>query len=147
MHGPCGDDAGQEIVTRYLAKNGNELRVFLSKVNAPSNKNYRGNIYKSLSNNSVDKYAAKPNIISEYSIDNAWGRFDINAESASYFSKTLSGNKTEITYYGDWNDYYTCEYKNVNIDGLLDLTDDQIRQQLGVNLDHLTMILLQGMQQ
>ena len=42
-----------------------------------------------------------------------------------------------MSHYGDWNAYSTYEYGNVQIDYILDLTDDAVRQKLGTEFDHL----------
>ena len=65
-------------------------------------------------------------------------RYSQPGEGGLYFSKTQSGNVTEISHYGNISNYKTYEYTNVKISNMLDLTDDAVRQQLGVDLDLLT---------
>jgi hypothetical protein len=54
-----------------------------------------------------------------------------------YLSKDISGNKTEITHYGNWEDYNTYKFSNVEVTNLLDLTDDAVRKQLKVDFNQL----------
>ncbi|MDR0661369.1 MAG: hypothetical protein LBG19_11415 [Prevotellaceae bacterium] len=72
----------------------------------------------------------------------SWGRYDHKeGENAMYLSKTLPGNKTELVpHYGRWDEYNTYKFDNVSIGNLLDLTDDAVRQKVGVNLDAITKI-------
>lgn len=130
-----------------LADSGDELRAFLKIItNNPSSVPYSGNIYRSLSINAVDNFGAQPHIISDYSVQKAWGRYDLpepvlgegGGEGALYCSQTLSGNQTEITHYGNWQDFHTYEYTNVNLDNLLDLTNPVVRQEIGVDFELLT---------
>jgi RES domain-containing protein len=66
-------------------------------------------------------------------------RYSRPGEGGLYLSKTQSGNVTEISHYGDISNYTTYEYPGVQIDNMLDLTDDAVRQQLAVDFDILTM--------
>jgi RES domain-containing protein len=125
---------------RFIANTGIDLKIFLKNVvNKPIGKTYNGKFYKSVSKNAELNYNAKPDIISQHSIDEAWGRYDVQGESAMYYSKTFNGNQTEMSHYGDWNSYSTYEFSNVQIDNLLDLTDDIVRQSLGTEFDKLVL--------
>ncbi|MFK8267162.1 RES domain-containing protein [Capnocytophaga cynodegmi] len=125
--------------TRFIVKTEEELKAYLETLSdLPKGVTYNGSIYRSLSKNAIDNYGAVPNQISDYSVDNAWGRYDLQGEAALYCSETLSGNKTEIMYYANkygqkWEDYFTYEYNNITITNMLDLTDDLVRQKLGIN--------------
>lgn len=56
-----------------------------------------------------------------------------------YYSKTLTGNQTEMSVYGDWNSYSTYEFNNVQINNMLDLTDPSIIEQLGSEFNKLVL--------
>lgn len=124
---------------RYIARTGEELKKYLDElVDIPAGVTYNGKIYRSISKNAVENYGAVPNEISDFSIDKAWGRYDLQGEGALYCSAKLNGNKTEIMYYANkfgqkWEDYLTYEYNNINIPNMLDLTNDAVRQKLGVD--------------
>jgi RES domain-containing protein len=110
----------------------------------PLPNNYSGNLYKSVSKDSEIRYGAKPDEISDFSIEEAWGRYDTKGEGAMYYSKTFEGNKTEMSFYNkDWDAYSTYEYRNINMDNLLDLTDDVTRQKLGIQSEDLVRDALQ----
>jgi len=122
-----------------LAKSGSELKdILVSLVKKPNGKDYTGKLYKSVSKTGENSYGAKPDIISEYSIEEAWGRYDLKGESAMYYSETFDGNQAEMSHYGNWADYSTYEFSNVTIQNVLDLTDFEVRKQLSVVLDYLT---------
>lgn len=125
---------------RYVANAGPELKSYLNSIiNKPIGKTYNGKFYKSVGKNSELMHNAKPNIISEYSIEEAWGRYDTQGESGMYYSQTLTGNQTEMSFYSDWNSFSTYEYSNVQIDNMLDLTDDIVRQELGTEFNKLVL--------
>ncbi|MEM6319985.1 MAG: hypothetical protein AAF960_20095 [Bacteroidota bacterium] len=133
--------------TNFTTSSGIELKQFLRIIlDNPPNIPYHGSIYRSLSINSVNIHGARPHIISDYSVQNAWGRYDLpssptnGGEGALYCSKTLSGNETEITHYGDWLDFHTYEYTNISLSNLLDLTNSSVRKQLGVDFNLLTRV-------
>jgi hypothetical protein len=68
-------------------------------------------------------------------VDNLWQRYDIQGQQALYFGETTDGNKTEISYYGDWEKgYQVWQWDNIQIDNLLDLTDTKNLEILGVTL-------------
>ncbi len=58
-----------------------------------------------------------------------------------YLSKTVTGNQTELSAYGQWTDFSTYKFENVQATNLLDLTDDAVRQQLGTQFDDLVRTL------
>jgi len=123
---------------RFIANSGVELKTFLDDlVTLPAGKPYSDKIYKSVSKNAELTHNAKPDIISEYSIEEAWGRYDLQGESGMYYSKTLVGNQTEMSVYGDWNAYSTYEFNNVQINNMLDLTDPSTIEQLGSEFNKL----------
>ncbi|MBO6533488.1 MAG: hypothetical protein JJ967_10545 [Muricauda sp.] len=127
-------------VGRFVAKSGTELKIYLDNIAViPAGKKYNGNFYKSVSKNAELTHNARPDIISEFSIEEAWGRYDLQGESGMYYSKTLNGNQTEMSNYGDWNSYSTYEFTNVEIDNMLDLTDDTVIKQLGTEFNKLVL--------
>lgn len=118
---------------------GLELRTYLSKItNKPLGKSYNGDLYRSLSISSEQDFGALPKVLTDHDIYSSWGRYDLDgAENAMYFSKTLSGNQTEITYYDSWTKFSTYKFSSINTNNLLDLTDDVVRKQLGTQFDDL----------
>ena len=122
-----------EAGARFIAKSGDELKTFLNGItDLPAGKTYNGNLYRSIGNqynNPLEIHAGAIN--SNY-------RYSKPGEGGLYLSKTQSGNVTEISHYGDISGYKTYEYANVQIDNMLDLTDDVVRQKLGVDFDLLT---------
>lgn len=127
-----------QATERFIANTGTELKSYLSAlVDKPLGKTYSGNLYKSVNKQSESLYNAKPDVISEYSIEEAWGRYDTQGESAMYYSETMDGNQIEMSHYGEWNSYSTYEYGSIHVDNVLDLTNGEIRQQLGTEFDKL----------
>jgi RES domain-containing protein len=118
----------------FVASSGVELVTYLDDLVAlPAGKTYNGNMYRSINsqyNNPLDIHPGA--ISSNY-------RYSRPGEGGLYLSKTQSGNVTEISHYGDISNYTTYEYPGVQIDNMLDLTDDAVRQQLAVDFDILTM--------
>lgn len=69
-------------------------------------------------------------------VEDSWQRYDIKGQKALYFGETIAGNKTEISYYGDWvKGYQVWEWSDIVIDNLLDLTDAKNLEILGVTLE------------
>ncbi len=70
------------------------------------------------------------------------GRYDLDGEeNAMYLSKTVTGNETEmVPHYGAWTDYSTYTFSNIQVDNLLDLTDPNLRNLIGVDFDMLTKV-------
>lgn len=125
---------------RFVAKTGVELKAYLTTIaTKPLAKNYKCKFFKSVSKNAELNHNAKPNVISEYSIEEAWGRYDTQGESGMYYSESFEGNKTEMSHYNDWNSFSTYEYAEVNVRDILDLTDDQVRQKLGTDVNSLVL--------
>jgi hypothetical protein len=133
----------------FLGDNEVELSHFLKVIlDKPSGTPYSGDIYRSLSISVVDDpiINAVPHEISDWSVQYAWGRYDLpsaivdGGEGALYCGTSLPGNHTEMTHYNDWLYFYTYEYTNVNISNLLDLTDPAVRQQVGVDFSLLTRV-------
>ncbi len=118
---------------RFIAKSGVELKTFLNGItDLPAGVTYKGKMYRSIGNqynNPLEIHLGA--VSSNY-------RYSRPGEGGLYLSKTRSGNVTEISHYGDISTYKTYEYSNVQIDNMLDLTDDVVRQQLGVDFDLLT---------
>jgi RES domain-containing protein len=81
--------------------------------------------------------------MTDHHIYSSWGRYDLpGEENAMYLSKTLAGNQTELVpHYGEWSDFSIYKYSNIQADNLLDLTNDAILQQLGLEFDQLTKVL------
>jgi hypothetical protein len=118
---------------RFIARSGSELETWLNKLyKFPKGVVYKGNLYRS-----IGKQYNNPLEIHQGSI-NANYRYSKPGEGGLYFSKSLSGNITEITTYGDLKNYKTYEYIDIKIDNMLDLTDDLVLKELGVNFDLLT---------
>ena len=121
-----------------FATSGAELKSYLNSITVkPLGKVFTGKIYRSLSKNTVENYGALPNQISDFSIENAWGRYNLQGEGALYCSETLNGNKTEIMFYADkngqqWKDYFTYEFNNVHVENMLDLMDKTVLQKLAI---------------
>ncbi len=133
-----------EVGGRFIAKTGIELRAFLTKLtNKPVGKSYNGDLIRSLSKSSEINFGALPDQMTDHYIYSSWGRYDLpGAENAMYLSKTVAGNQTELVpHYGVWNDFSTYKYVNIQVDNLLDLTDDAIRLQLGTEFQQLTKVL------
>jgi hypothetical protein len=125
---------------RHIAQTEQQLINHLNSLeNIPPSKIYSGNIYKSISKNAEIHFNAQPHIISEHSIEESWGRYDLQTESAMYYSKSLIGNQTEMSHYGSWSSYSTYEFNNVQITNILDLTDDANLIELGSEFLHLVL--------
>ncbi|WP_421892916.1 hypothetical protein [Marinoscillum sp.] len=112
-------------------------------VDIPNGKSYQGDLYRSLSVNSETNYGAVPNKMTDYSFYSSWGRYDLDQqENAMYLSKEVSGNKTELVpHYGQWTEFNTYLFADVEVDNLLNLTDDAICQKLGIEFEQLTKVI------
>jgi hypothetical protein len=130
--------AANEAV-RFIAKTGAELKTHLSKLaTIPISKSYNGDLIRSLSIKSENEFKAVANKMTSDKDWSSWGRYDLDgAQNAMYLNKTVSGNQTELSAYGQWADYSTYKFENIKVDNLLDLTDDVVRQQLGTQFDDL----------
>lgn len=132
---------------RFIAKSGIELKTFLDEiVTLPVGKTHTGDVYRSLSTASETNFGALPTQMTDHNVFSSWGRYDLQGqENALYFSKTLPGNQTELVpHYGNWTDFSTYKFENVQAINLLDLSDDFVRQQLGTQLDDLIRIIDDG---
>ena len=139
LDGHFGVKVANGLGVRFIAKSGDELKTFLNGItDLPAGKTYNGNMYRSLSKSSETNFGALPDKMTDHTVYSSWGRYDLDgAENAMYLSKTALGNQTEITHYGNWLDYNTYEFENVQLDNLLDLSDDVVRQKLGTQFDDL----------
>jgi len=130
-------------VKRFVAQTAEELSEYLSTITKkPIGSTYKGNLYRSLTVNSEKNFGAVPDKMTDHNIYSSWGRYDLQGEeNAMYLSETLDGNKTELVpHYGQWTDFSTYEYADIQADNLLDLTDDMVRQQLGTSFEQLTVV-------
>jgi len=123
-----------------------ELKSYLNSINKddiPAGIIYVGDLYRSLSIISEVKFRALPKEMTDQNIFSSWGRYDLNGEeNALYLSKTLSGNQKELVpHYGEWKDYSTYKFEDVQVDNLLDLTNAAVYKKLAVNKDMLTKIV------
>lgn len=99
-------------------------------------------MYRSLSISSEINFGALPKQLTNHEIYSSWGRYDLpGEENAMYLSKTVTGNQTELVpHYGTWNDFSTYKFENIQVNNLLDITDDVVRQQLGTDFQQLVKI-------
>lgn len=128
----------------FIAKTAVELNIHLSSLpSPPPGASYTGELYRSLNLTSELNYGATPTLMNDHLIYSSWGRYDLNgAENAMYFSKTIMGNKTEIVpHYGVWEAFSTYKFSSIQIDNLLDLTNEAIRLKLGVEYEQLVKVL------
>jgi hypothetical protein len=131
------------VAGRFIASSGIELRIHLNTiVNRPTGETYAGDFYRSLSKSSEINHGALPNLMTDHHIYSSWGRYDLpGEENAMYLSKKLSENQTELVpHYGAWNDFSTYKYESIQVNNLLDITDDVVRQQLGTEFQQLVKI-------
>jgi len=117
---------------RFIAKSGTELKTYLDDlVTLPAGKTYNGQFYKSI--NTDFHPNPNPQLIDDYATLNLDHRYSKVGESGYYVSQTNTGNITEMGFTnGVPTNYKRYRYDNVSIDNMLDLTDDVVRQQLGV---------------
>lgn len=120
---------------RFIAKSGNELKTFLNGItDLPAGETYTGKFFKSV--NTDFHPTPNPQLIDDYATLNLDHRYSKVGESGYYVSKSNSGNLTEMGFTnGVPSNYARFRYDKVQIDNMLDLTDDAIRQQLGVTED------------
>ncbi|NJM14257.1 MAG: hypothetical protein HC896_01730 [Bacteroidales bacterium] len=127
----AGDLGGS--LTNFVAKSGDELAAYLNNLTTlPAGKTYKGNMCRS-----IGKQYNNPLEIHQGAIGTDY-RYSRSGEGALYLSETKTGNLTEISTYGSISNYKTYEYANIEIDNMLDLTDDAVRKKLGVDFDLLT---------
>ena len=117
---------------RFIAKSGTELKTHLDNlVSLPAGKTYNGQFYKSI--NTDFHPNPNPQLIDDYATLNLDHRYSKVGESGYYVSQTNTGNLTEMGFSnGVPTNYYRYRYDNVSINNMLDLSDDAVRQQLGI---------------
>lgn len=117
---------------RFIAKSGTELKTYLDDlVTLPAGKTYNGQFYKSI--NTDFHPHPNPQLIDDYATLKLDHRYSKSGESGYYVSQTNTGNITEMGFTnGVPSNYKRYLYDNVSIDNMLDLTDDAVRQQLGI---------------
>jgi hypothetical protein len=126
---------GVQGVGSFLAKSGTELKTYLDDlVTLPAGKTYNGQFYKSI--NTDFHPSPNPQLIDDYATLNLDHRYSKVGESGYYVSQTNTGNLTEMGFSnGVPANYQRYRYDNVSINNMLELTDDAVRQQLGITDD------------
>ena len=120
-------------IIRGTVKNGEELLYRLSKIDAPKVEVYNGDFYRTV-DNGLDPLYTHP-------IPNKFNhRYSKKGEDALYFSSSKEGNIQELSYWGKEIEGKTTTYlyKDIESDNLLDLTNPQVREKLGISLDQIT---------
>jgi hypothetical protein len=88
-------------------------------------------IFRSLSKIAEKEYKALPDEMTDHTVYSSHGRYDLDQEeNAMYLSQTIKGNETEITHYGNWLDFNTYRFPDVELTKLLDLTSPEILKKL-----------------
>ena len=125
----------------FIAESKRQLQCHLDHLKVkPDPTTFDGTLYRSI-NIKSEMPPIKANVlkISDHALTQHWGRYDVKDrnEGALYFSKTLEGNKTEMLPYGPWQSFNTYEFENITLDNLLDLTNGDIIERLGVTKEDL----------
>ncbi|NLK93333.1 MAG: hypothetical protein GX273_09470 [Bacteroidales bacterium] len=129
--------AGVQGVGKFIAKSGTELKTHLDDlVTLPVGKPYNGQFFKSMMKSEFLPPGANtnPKLIDDFATQNLDHRYSKIGESGYYVSKSNDGNIIEMGFNtgNDVSKYNRYKFENVTIDNMLDLTDDAVRQQLGV---------------
>ncbi|WP_217643748.1 hypothetical protein, partial [Flavobacterium frigoris] len=125
-----GGKAGLSVkgAGKFLAKSGNELKTFLNSITTkPLGKTYIGKWYRYTGNQSYN-----PTEIYSGMID-AENRF----RKGLYLSETKAGNIIEANSYGGTSGKTLFEITNVEINNILDLTDETVIRQLGTSFEQM----------
>jgi hypothetical protein len=122
---------------RFIAKSGTELKTYLDDlVTLPVGKPYNGQFFKSMKKPEFLPAGANtnPKLIDDFATQNLDHRYSKIGESGYYVSKSDDGNIIEMGFNAgnDVSKYNRYKFENVTIGNMLDLTDDAVRQQLGV---------------
>ncbi len=127
----------ESLNLKFVAQNVTQLDCHLKnlKTEIEATK-YEGPVYRALNKKYIlNGQEGKPLTIFTGG-DKHWQRYDLKGNEALYFSQTLEGNKTEISYYGNWEkSYQVWEWENIEIDNLLDLTNTSNLEILGLTLE------------
>jgi hypothetical protein len=127
----------ERLNSKFVAQNVTQLDCHLRylKTYIPGIK-YEGTVIKAINK----KYTTNGNVGKPLTIfpdaKKEWQRYDLIGQEALYFSQTIEGNKTEMSFYGDWEkSYQVWQWDNIEIDNLLDLTDANNLEILGLTLE------------
>ncbi|MFA0960743.1 hypothetical protein AB9P05_02945 [Roseivirga sp. BDSF3-8] len=120
-------------ILRGSVNNGEELIYRLSKIDAPKPVIYSGDLYR-IVDNGLDP------LHTHYIPRGKSHRYSQPGEDALYFSSSKEGNTQELTHWGKEIEGNTTTflYRNIDAEGLLDLTNPKVRKQLGISLDQIT---------
>ncbi len=127
----------ENLDSKFVAQNVTQLDCHLKNLKTEiAASSYQGSVFRALNKKYiVNGTEGKPLTIFS-GTENLWQRYDLRGQKALYFSQTLDGNETEISYYGDWKkSYQVWQFDNIEIDNLLDLTDSSNLEILGLTLE------------
>ena len=127
----------ESLNSKFIVQNVTQLDCHLRNLKtAIAASSYQGSVFRALNKKYiVNGTEGKPLTIFS-GTENLWQRYDLRGQKALYFSQTLDGNETEISYYGDWKkSYQVWQFDNVEMDNLLDLTDSSNLEILGLTLE------------
>ena len=119
---------------RFIAKTGAELEDYLSKlVSKPNLEKYSGDWYRTIGN-------GRDPLLTHYIPRGKAQRYSKVGEDGLFFSSSKEGNFQELKH---WDvpiegNTTTIIYKDVISDGLLDLTNPKVRENIGVTLEQIT---------
>ncbi|MBP1677513.1 MAG: hypothetical protein H6Q20_2072 [Bacteroidetes bacterium] len=117
-------------VTRFIAKTGKELEVFLKSIpdaDIPKGISYKGKMYR---------YKETAATYEVTSINPTMDPLKNRYKKGLYTSETTTGNKIEVDAFGGTTGKTQYEFE-VDLENLLDLTDDATIQKLGTSFDQM----------
>jgi TANFOR domain-containing protein len=123
---------GDEILNASV-KNTDEFLARLSKITPPKSEIYKGDFYRTV-DNGLDPLQTHPIPRGKSH------RYSKPGEDALYFSSSQEGNFEELTHWGKQVKGNTTTYLYKDVEGgrLLDLTNQLVRDELGISLDQIT---------
>jgi hypothetical protein len=120
-------------INRYIAKTAAELEEYLSTlINKPFFEKYKGDFYRTVGNK-------RDPFLTHYIPKGKSQRYSKPGEDGLFFSSSKEGNIQELKH---WDvpvegNTTTFIYKNIESEALLDLTNTNVREKLGIELNQI----------
>jgi len=130
------DESKITLNNKFVANSGLELRAYLNQiVNKPSGISYSGKMYRYIPSQFND---AK--LIVQTSTSDMSNRF----RTGLYLSETKSGNIIEVSSYGGTNNKTLYEFTQVQVNNILDLTNNNTIELLGTSISQMKLTGVQN---
>ncbi len=127
-----GDEVGVKLGnggTRFIAKSGDELETFLNEItDLPTGVSYSGKLYR---------YKPTGATYSVMDINPNMNPLENRFKTGLYASTSKNGNLIEVNAYGGTAGKTQYEISNVQLNNVLDLTDEATIKQLGTSFEQM----------